>query len=143
VFGVATACALGGVVLVAAAVLLGRPADPRRVLRLGAAAIVVGTAGLLTPLVVQDAGAAAWYLLGVPVAAALAALPAPRTGAVGRIVDLLAGAVIGGWGLLLALGVGAAFLPPALLYLGSAVVAAVSRSRRSPQRAADGQRRSF
>jgi hypothetical protein len=61
--------------------------------------------------------------------AALLALPAPRTGVAGRIVDLLAGAVIGSWGLWLGLGVGPAFLPVALLYLAAAVAPGRAGSR--------------
>ncbi|MCO1659100.1 hypothetical protein [Pseudonocardia humida] len=114
--------ALVAVVAVAAALLIGRPADARRIVRPAGAAIVVLTAGLLAPSTVQDSGSAAIYLLGVPVVAALLPLAAPRVGVAARVVDLLAGAVVGGWGLLLALGIGVAFLPAGLLYLAGAAV---------------------
>jgi hypothetical protein len=123
VFGVATVSALVGAAAVAAALLIGRPADGRRIVRLAGAAIVVLTAGLLAPSTVQDSGSAAIYLLGVPVLAALLPVLAQRIGVAARSADLLAGVVIGGWGLLLGLGIGAAFLPAALLYLASAVAA--------------------
>jgi len=123
VIGVATVGALAGVVAVAAVVLIGRPADGRRIVRLSGLAIVVLTAGLLAPFTVQDSGSAAIHLLGVPVAAALLPVLAQRVGVAARMADLLAGVVIGTWGLLLGLGIGAAFLPAALLYLAGAVVA--------------------
>jgi hypothetical protein len=130
VFGVATVSALVGVAAVAAALLIARPADGRRIVRWAGLAIVVVTAGLLAPFTVQDSGSAAVYLLGVPVVAALLPLLAPRIGVAARLADLLAGVVIGAWGLLLALGIGAAFWPAALLYLTSAAV--VSRHGRAP-----------
>jgi hypothetical protein len=123
VFGVATVCALVGVAAVAAVLLVRRPADARRTVRWGGAAIVLATAGLLAPSTVQDSGPAAIYLLGVPVVAALLPLLAPRAGAAARAADLLTGLVIGAWALLLALGIGAAFLPAAFLYLAGAVAA--------------------
>ncbi len=120
-FGVATVCALVGVAAVAAALLIGKPADGRRIVRPAGVAIVVLTAGLLAPFTVQDSGPAAVYLLGVPVVAALLPVLAQRVGVAARAVDLLAGVVIAAWGLLLGLGIGAAFLPAAFLYLASAV----------------------
>lgn len=119
--GVAAVSALVGAAAVAVGVLIGRPADGRRIVRWAGVAIVVLTAGLLAPFTVQDSGSAATYLLGVPVVAALLPVLAQRLGVATRLADLLAAVVIGGWGLLLALGIGAAFLPAALLYLVSAV----------------------
>jgi len=116
VIGVATVAALVGVAAVAAVLLIVRPADGRGIVRLAGLAIVVLTVGLLAPYTVGDSGSAAIYLLGVPVVAAL--LPVLARG---RAVDLLAGVVIGAWGLLLGLGIGVAFLPAALLYLAGAV----------------------
>jgi hypothetical protein len=123
VFGVATVGALVGVVAVVAVLLIGRPADGRRIVRFAGAAIVVLTAGLLAPFTVQDSGSAATYLLGVPVVAALLPVLAQWLGVAARVADLFAGVVIGGWGLLLGLGIGPAFWPAAFLYLASAVVA--------------------
>jgi hypothetical protein len=117
------------VAAVAVALLIGRPAGGRRTVRWAGAAIVVLTAALLAPSTVQDSGPAALYLLGVPLVAALLPLLAQRIGVGGRTADLLAGAVIGAWGLLLGLGIGAAFLPAALLYLIGAVAVPLRPSR--------------
>ncbi|WP_214401908.1 hypothetical protein [Pseudonocardia lacus] len=121
--GIAMVTALGGAVAAAVLLVVARPADARRTVRLAAAAIVVLTAGLLTPFAVQDSGPAAIYLLGVPVVAAVVPPLARRTA-----VDLLAAAAIGGWGLLLGLGIGGAFLPPALLLLAAPALAPPSRT---------------
>jgi hypothetical protein len=121
VVDIAMVSAFLAVAAVAAAVLIGRPANGRRIVRLAGLGIVVLTAALLAPFTVQDAGPAAIHLLGVPVVAALVPLLAQRIGVAARAADLLACVVIGGWALLLGLGIGMAFVPAALLYLGSAL----------------------
>ncbi|MGI5215953.1 hypothetical protein [Plantactinospora sp. CA-290183] len=117
---IAATVALLAVLAVGLATAVRRPADVPRVVRLAGLAITAGVALLLAPLTVQDSGAAALYLLGVPVLATLPPLLAHRLGRAAGIVDLLAALVIGGWGLLLALGIGVAFLPGALLYAAAA-----------------------
>jgi hypothetical protein len=112
---------LVAVLVVGVVVLVRRPADRSRVLRWSALAITVLVAAALTPYTVDDSGAAAGYLLGVPVFAALLPVLAQRFGRLAAVADLVATVVIIVWGLLLALGIGGAFLPVALLFLGSAV----------------------
>jgi hypothetical protein len=84
-------------------------------------------AAALTPYTVDDSGSAASFLLGVPVVAAVLPVLAQRFGRLGGIVDLVAAVVIGGWGLLLGLGIGGAFLPAAVLLIASAVVTRPAR----------------
>lgn len=84
-----------------------------------AAAVVAAIA--LGPDAVQDSGWFAIVLIGVPVV--LAALPPLWDLTVGRggaAVGWLAAVVAVGWALLLALGIGLAFLPAAFLMLAAA-----------------------
>ncbi|GLZ62490.1 hypothetical protein [Micromonospora sp. NBRC 107095] len=125
--GVVSVAAVVGVLLVGLVVLLRRPADTRSVLRWAALAITVLVAAALTPFTVDDSGAAAGYLLGVPVVAAVLPAFAQRFGRLTVAADLVAALVITGWGLLLGLGIGGAFLPAVALLLASAVGARAPR----------------
>ncbi|MDG4838628.1 hypothetical protein O7631_19120 [Micromonospora sp. WMMD967] len=116
-----TVGAIAAVLLVGVAVLVRRPPDVRRVVRWSALAITVLVAAALTPYTVDDSGAAAAYLLGVPVVAALLPVLAQWAGRLTGVADVVAALVITGWGLLLGLGIGVAFLPAVLLLIASAV----------------------
>lgn len=118
--GLATVGAVVGVLLVGLVVLIRKPADARSVLRWSALAITVLVAALLTPFTVDDSGAAASYLLGVPVVAAMVPVLAQRVGRPAVVADLAAALVLIGWGLLLGLGIGGAFVPAAVLLIASA-----------------------
>ncbi|MBG6066243.1 hypothetical protein [Micromonospora ureilytica] len=112
--------AIVGVLLVGLVVLVRKPADTRSVLRWSALAITVLVAAALTPFTVDDSGAAATYLLGVPVVTALLPVLAQRIGRLALVADLVAALVLTGWGLLLGLGIGGAFLPAVILLIASA-----------------------
>ncbi|WP_327040133.1 hypothetical protein OG400_19715 [Micromonospora ureilytica] len=116
----ATVGAIVGVLLVGLVVLVRKPADTRSVLRWSALAITVLVAAALTPFTVDDSGTAATYLLGVPVVAALLPVLAQRIGRLTLVADLVAALVLTGWGLLLGLGIGGAFLPAVILLIASA-----------------------
>ncbi|MFI6242270.1 hypothetical protein ACIBEF_20585 [Micromonospora sp. NPDC050795] len=118
--GLATVGALVGVLLVGLVVLIRKPANVRSLLRWSALAITVLVAAVLVPLTVDDSGAAAGYLLGVPVVAALLPVLAQQTGRLTMVADLVAALVLTGWGLLLGLGIGVAFLPAVILLIASA-----------------------
>ncbi|MEU5934902.1 hypothetical protein [Micromonospora sp. NPDC047187] len=118
--GLATVGAVVGVLLVGLVVLVRKPTNTRSVLRWSALAITALVAGALTPFTVDDSGAAATYLLGVPVVAALLPVLAQRAGRLALVVDLVAALVLTGWGLLLGLGIGVAFLPAVILLIASA-----------------------
>ncbi|AVT30614.1 hypothetical protein C6361_15280 [Plantactinospora sp. BC1] len=130
---VTTLAALAAVLAVGVLVLLGRGGDGAPLLRWSGLLITALVAVVLAPFTVEDSGAAAIVLLGVPVLAA--ALPALAQRFVPRgagYLDLLAAVVIGGWGLLLALGgLGVAFLPSALLFLAGAA-RSLALDHRSP-----------
>ncbi|WP_157742591.1 hypothetical protein [Micromonospora chokoriensis] len=116
-----TGGAIAAVLLVGVAVLVRRPPDGRRVARWSALAITVLVAAALTPYTVDDSGAAAAYLLGVPVVAALLPVLAQWAGRLTGVADVVAALGITGWGLLLGLGIGVAFLPAVVLLIASAV----------------------
>ncbi|MGC4851682.1 hypothetical protein ACLQ3F_31005 [Micromonospora sp. DT15] len=118
--GLATVGALVGVLLVGLVILIRKPANTRSVLRWSALAITVLVAAVLVPFTVDDSGAAAGYLLGVPVVAALLPVLAQQTGRLTIVADLVAALVLTGWGLLLGLGIGVAFLPAVMLLIASA-----------------------
>jgi hypothetical protein len=127
------AAVVGGVLalfLAAAAFMyLGRhgatPAVVGRVLRLLAFAATVGIAVALLPFTVADSGAAAGYLLGVPVVAAVIALVADLTHRAVGVTTAVAAVTMLAWGLLLGLGIGLWFTLPALI-LGMAAVATIT-----------------
>ncbi|TYB95514.1 hypothetical protein FXF53_24175 [Micromonospora sp. WP24] len=113
--------ALAAVLAVGLLLLIHRPTGAQRLARLAGLAITVLVAAALTPWTFQDSGPAASLLLGVPVLAATVPVLAERSGRRrAEIADLVAAVVIGSWSLLLALGIGVAFLPVVLLYLLSA-----------------------
>jgi hypothetical protein len=119
--GAVTVGAIAAVLLVGVAVLVRRPPDVRWVVRWSALAITVLVAAALTPYTVDDSGAAAAYLLGVPVVAALLPVLAQWAGRLTGVADVVAALGITGWGLLLGLGIGVAFLPAVLLLVAGAV----------------------
>lgn len=116
-----TVGAIVAVLLVGVVVLVRKPADARRVVRWSALVITVLVAAALTPWTVDDSGAAASYLLGVPVLAATLPVLAQRIGRLTGVADVVAALIIAAWGLLLGLGIGGAFLPVAVLLVVSAV----------------------
>ncbi|MGC4817049.1 hypothetical protein [Micromonospora sp. DT63] len=126
--GAATIGAIAAVLLVGVVVVVRRPDDARRVLRWSALAITVLVAAVLTPFTVDDSGGAAGYLLGVSVVAASLPVLAQWIGRPSLVVDLTAALIIVGWGLLLGLGVGGAFLPAAALLIACAASAGASRA---------------
>ncbi|MEV4762467.1 hypothetical protein AB0J89_07490 [Micromonospora chokoriensis] len=126
--GSVTVGAIAAVLLVGVVVLVRRPPDVRRVARWSALAITVLVAAALTPYTVDDSGAAAAYLLGVPVVAALLPVLAQWAGRLTGVADVVAALGITGWGLLLGLGIGVAFLPAVVLLIASAVGVGAPRS---------------
>jgi MFS family permease len=79
-------------------------------------------------VVLADSGEGATaYLLGVPLVAAVVPMIGDRTGRLVLLLDLIGAAVMGAWSLLLALGIGCAFLPSALLLFGAAITGARRR----------------
>ncbi|MEU7679798.1 hypothetical protein AB0C42_33875 [Micromonospora taraxaci] len=125
--GPVTVGAIAAVLLVGVAVLIRRPPGVRRVARWSALAITVLVAAALTPYTVDDSGAAAAYLLGVPVVAALLPVLAQWAGRLTGVADVVAALGITVWGLLLGLGIGVAFLPAVVLLIASAVGAGAPR----------------
>src|SRR5262245_35197237 len=126
---VITASLLATIVGIAAARTAG-PAARRwsRWLRWTALGAAVVTAAVLTPAAARDSGSFAAVLLGVPVV--LAALPLGwdlYTGRPHGAIDWPAAALSMGWAVLLALGIGLAFVPAALLQLSAAATAQRSR----------------
>ncbi|RMB59899.1 hypothetical protein [Tessaracoccus antarcticus] len=71
----------------------------------------------LTPTTFHDAGAAAGYLLGVPLVISIIVFLRDLSGRSVLVVEATAGLTMLAWSLLLALGIGLAFLPSALLFL--------------------------
>lgn len=130
------AAVIGGVlaVLIAVAALVylrghGQTPDATgRMLRVLAFAATVGIVVALLPFTVEDSGAAAVYLLGVPPAAAALALVADLTGRAVGITTTAAALVVLAWGVLLGLGIGMWFTLPALI-LGVAAIATLASRR--------------
>lgn len=118
--GLAAVSAIVGVLLVGLVVLVRKPANTRSVLRWSALAITALVAAMLAPFTVDDSGTAASYLLGVPVVAALLPVLAQRIGRLTVVADVVAALILTGWGLLLGLGIGVAFLPAVILLIASA-----------------------
>ena len=112
-----TLAALGVLVVTAIWVGVRRPANSTRVVRWIALALLAAEAVVLIPYTVADSGAAASYLLGVPVLAALLAVVADLTGHAVTTVDFIAATVVTAWAILLMLGLGVVFLPPAVLLI--------------------------
>jgi hypothetical protein len=119
-------------IVIAAGIVAGRAGGPaaRRWadwLRWAAFATAAVAAVMLAPAVVRDSGWFATVLLGVPVV--LAALPVGLNRITGRCwsgIDWLAAILAMAWAVLLALGIGVAFLPAALLQFAAAATATAS-----------------
>jgi hypothetical protein len=95
-----------------------------RWLRQAALGAAVVAAAMLAPAVARDSGSFAAVLLGAPVV--LAALPVGWDLITGRpqaAIDWLTAMLAMGWAVLLALGIGLAFVPAALLQLAAAATA--------------------
>lgn len=126
------------ILAVVAGLAAARVAGPaaRRWLRWAALAAAAVTALVLAPSVVHDAGAFTAVLLGVPVA--LAALPLAWEMVIGEpagrraTVDWIAAVLAMSWAILLALGIGLAFLPAAGLQLAAASATAGRHSEVGP-----------
>lgn len=115
-----------GALAIAVVMVVRRPAVPGRRLRWAALILTALVAVVLAPYTVADSGTAASYLLGVPVLGA--ALPVAADGA-GRYVTaatVVGASTVGMWAFLLALGIGMAFLPGALLLIGALAADRVS-----------------
>jgi hypothetical protein len=112
-----------------AGISAGRTAGPAarrwsRWLRWAALGVAVVAAAVLAPAAAPDSGWFAAVLLGVPVV--LAALPVGWDLVTGRLhaaIDWPAAILAMGWAVLLALGIGLAFVPAALLQLAAAAAA--------------------
>jgi hypothetical protein len=117
------------VLLTVAGMLAGRTGGPAarrwsRWLRWAALGAAVFAAAVLAPAAARDSGSFAAVLLGVPIV--LAALPLGWHLVTGRpqaAIDWLAAIVAMGWAILLALGIGLALFPAALLQLAGAATA--------------------
>jgi hypothetical protein len=106
------------VAVIVGGVVVGRaPANGSRVLRWAALALTVVTSAVLTPFTIGDSGSAAAYLLGVPVAAAVIPVAADLLGRGTTVADATGAIAMTVWGVLLALGIGMAFLPAAFLLI--------------------------
>ncbi|MEU8180738.1 hypothetical protein AB0B85_20290 [Micromonospora sp. NPDC049044] len=93
-----------------------------RILAIAATAWIVIA---LLPFTIDDSGAAATYLLGVPVVAAICPLIADLTHRAVATTTTVAAFVLLVWALLLGLGIGLWFVLPALL-LGVAAIATMA-----------------
>lgn len=103
-----------------------------RTLRLLALAATAWIVIALLPFTVEDSGAAAGYLLGVPVAAVVCALLADLAHRAVGIVTTVAALVVLVWALLLGLGIGLWFVIPAVLLGMAAVATTAARPAREP-----------
>jgi hypothetical protein len=120
---------VASLIVIAAGILAGRTGGPaaRRWadwLRWTAFATAAVAVAMLAPVVARDSRWFATVLLGVPVV--LAALPVGLARITGRAwsgIDWLAAILAMAWAVLLALGIGVAFLPAALLQLAAAATA--------------------
>jgi hypothetical protein len=99
-----------------------RPTAADRKLRWTAFGLTLAVAGALAPATVADSGGAAVFLLGVPVMLAALPVAADRFGRAVIVAEAVAACGTIGWGLLLGLGIGAAFLPIGLLLVALLVV---------------------
>jgi hypothetical protein len=131
---------IGASLLVTAAGMAARrtagPAARRwsRWLRWAALGAAVVAAAVLAPAAARDSGSFAAVLLGVPVV--LAALPVGWDLVTGRLhaaIDWPAAILAMGWAVLLALGIGLALVPAALLQLAAAATASAARPDRSDE----------
>ncbi|MET7671667.1 hypothetical protein [Micromonospora luteifusca] len=116
--------------------LRGRGATPGSVgllLRLLAIAVTAGIVVALLPFTIDDSGAAASYLLGVPVVAAVCPLIADLTHRAVGITTTVAALVMLVWALILGLGIGLWFVLPALLLGMAAIATTGSRHAAAPR----------
>jgi hypothetical protein len=111
-------------------VVVRRPAAADRPLRWAGLALTALVAVILTPYTVEDSGAAAAYLLGVPVVGAAIPVLADLRNTAVTLADAIGAAVVTGWGLLLALGIGMLFLPGAFLLFAALLVRVAARRSR-------------
>lgn len=124
---------VASLVVAALGIVAGRKAGAggqrwARWLRWAALAVAVVAAAVLTPAAARDAGWFAAVLLGVPVV--LPALPVAWDLIAGRpapALDWLAAIAAMVWAILLALGIGLAFIPAALLQLAAAATTTAAR----------------
>jgi hypothetical protein len=103
------------------------PGAAGRMLRILAIAATIAMVVALSPFTIADSGAAAIYLLGVPVVAAVGPLVADLARRAVGITTTVAALVMLTWGLVLGLGIGLWFVVPALLLAMAAVATASSR----------------
>jgi hypothetical protein len=131
VAGIAGALVALFVVVAAVVHLRGHGATPAvfgRALRLLALAATAWITIALLPFTIDDSGAAAGYLLGVPVVVAVGVVVADLAHRAVGITTTVGALVMLVWGLYLGLGIGLWFMIPALL-LGAAAVASVPSRR--------------
>jgi hypothetical protein len=120
-----------GALAVAVVLVVRRPAEPARRLRWAALILTALVAVVLTPYTVADSGAAASYLLGVPALGAALPVAADLAGRSVTAATAVGAAAIAAWSLLLALGIGLAFLPGALLLVGALAAGRASGAPRA------------
>jgi hypothetical protein len=125
---VAILVAFVGAGAVAGLTLVQRPNGRGRFLRRATLALTILVVAMLAPFTIADAGAAAGYLLGVPLIAAALPVVAFETGRSVTPADMVGALALGAWGLILALGIGFAFLPSAALLAAAAVSDIARRS---------------
>ena len=117
-------------VVLGAVVAVRGGSTARRRLRWAVLALTVLIAALLTPYTVADSGAASIYLLGVPIVAAAVPVIADLAGVARTAADACGGILMTAWAVLLALGIGAAFLPGGLVLMILALSGLAPATRR-------------
>ncbi|MEU7800864.1 hypothetical protein AB0B10_16500 [Micromonospora arborensis] len=111
----------------------GAPGSVGLVLRLLAVAATAWIVVALMPFTIDDSGAAASYLLGVPVVVAVCPLIADLTHRAVGITTAVAALVMLLWALILGLGIGLWFVLPALLLGMAAIATTASRPATAPR----------
>ena len=119
---VVTTVAVFAALAVSAYVAFGPGPNRHRRLRWATFWLTTAVSVALAPYTVADSGVAASYLLGVPVIAAALPVLADRRGVARTAADAVGALVMSGWGLLLGLGIGVAFLPGALLLIAGVII---------------------
>ena len=107
------------------------PARSARLLRWAALILTVVTAALLTPYTVDDSGATAAFLLGVPVVGGAIPVLAERRGRYVAVATAAAAITMTVWAIMLAVGIGLYFLPAAILLVTAAVAQTGTRRSRT------------
>ncbi|MGC4811109.1 hypothetical protein ACLQ29_11340 [Micromonospora sp. DT228] len=131
---------VGGLValfVVAAAIVSLRrrgttPDSVGQLLRLLAVAATAWIVVALVPFTIEDSGAAAFYLLGVPVVAVICPLIADLAHRAVATTTTVGALVMLAWALLLGLGIGLRFALPALLLGAAAIATMASRGATAP-----------